>query len=100
MSDEQRIPLYGIWKGSELVIYSYDNGGAIPVASQTVAEFAQAQQALDVANEHLAALEAWTATATETMLDSAAALATAADHEQAARLLSCVNARPDREAGV
>lgn len=53
---------------------------------------------LDLADawERLAALEAWTATATETMLDSAAALATAGAHEQAARLLACVNERPDR----
>jgi Lar family restriction alleviation protein len=41
---------------------------------------------------------AWASDALTTMHDSAAALATAGDHEQAARLLTCINAYAgDRE---
>lgn len=45
----------------------------------------------------IADLWTWSETARATMLDSAAALATAGDHEQAARLLTCVNERPTTE---
>ncbi len=44
--------------------------------------------------ERLLALDAWAAAAVPLMRDSAATLATAGQHEQAARVLTCINTCP------